>query len=102
MLHSKTILWLLIAAFSIFSFSVSEGNQAAKPKQEMMTFRAIQTVTGPEIEIKVGDLVCSAPYFTFKHKQQPDWSVTPVKGKVQIRRGTTVSTAQQVSIAIRR
>ena len=97
----KTILWLLIAVFSIFTFSTSQENQAADPEQDMMTFRAIKTITGPEIEMKVGKVVCTAPYFTIKRKQQPDWSVTPANGKVQMRRGTSVSTAEEISISIR-
>ncbi|MFH1302557.1 MAG: hypothetical protein ABIK07_15965 [Planctomycetota bacterium] len=101
MCHSKTILCLLISVFSIFAFSTSKANQAADPEQDMMTFRAVKTVTGPEIEMKIGKVVCTAPYFTIKHKQQPDWSITPVKGKVQFQRGTTVGTAGQFSISIR-
>lgn len=101
MLPSKKIHCLLISAITIIAFSASEGNQAADPEQDMMTFRAIQTVTGPEIEIKIGKVVCTAPYFTIKRKQQPNWTITPVKGKVQIQRGTSVGTAQQISISIR-
>lgn len=98
---SKIVTWLCICGFYISMLSTSEGNQQPKVQNEMARLRAVQTPDGPQLEIKVGDLVCTTSQITVSRKQQKPWTLKPVNGKVEMRRGRSFATAEVVEVALR-
>ncbi|QDU52025.1 hypothetical protein [Gimesia panareensis] len=101
MLKSKNIFVFVTCMLLIFTLSSSEGNQKAQVKNELVRLRAIQTGTGPQLEIKAGDFVCTTSQMTVRRKQGKLWTVKPVNGQVQMQCGELISTAGQVEIALR-
>lgn len=101
MFKSKTILSLAIAVLLVCTLSTTEGNQKPANKKEMVRLRAIQTSTGPQLEVKVGDFVCTASELSVCRKQGKVWTVKPVNGKVQMQSGESIRSAGQLEIALR-
>ncbi|HAW29365.1 MAG TPA: hypothetical protein DCY03_14790 [Planctomycetaceae bacterium] len=91
MRYSKTLAWLCICVLGISLLSTSQGNQSPQLPKEIATLSVIQTPEGPQLKIKVGDLVCTTSQLTVSRKQEEPWTVKPVGGQVEMRRGESVT-----------
>lgn len=102
MFHSKVTFYLILILAGLIVFSSSGNNQAANPQVDptQVILRSIQTTEGPQLEIRIGHLVCKTDQLTYQRKEGPEFTVQPVGRKVQIKGGQYSSTAQQVEYSL--
>ena len=87
MFPPKAMLNLVLIAAGLIVFSSSENNEAANPEVDpsQVILRSIQTADGPQLEIRIGHLVCKTKQLSYQRKQGPVFTVQPVGNKVQIK-----------------
>lgn len=86
MFHSKVTFSMVLILAGLIVFSSSENNQAAKPQVDptQVILRSIQTAEGPQLEIRIGHLVCKIDQLTVQRKEGPEFTVQPVGNKVHV------------------
>ncbi|EDL60198.1 hypothetical protein [Gimesia maris] len=102
MFHSKETFYLVLILAGLILFSSSENNQAAKPQVDptQVILRSIQTADGPQLEIRIGHLVCKTDQLTFQREEGPESTVQPVSGKVQVKSERQCITSEQVKFSL--
>ncbi|WP_417388980.1 hypothetical protein [Gimesia sp.] len=103
MFPSKATLNLVLIAAGLIVVSSSENNQAANPQVDpsQVILRSIQTADGPQLEIRIGHLVCKTKQLTYQRKQGPVFTVEPVGNKVQVKGGQFRISSQHVEYPLR-
>ncbi|HBL45852.1 hypothetical protein [uncultured Gimesia sp.] len=61
----------------------------------------VQTPEGPQLKIKVGDLVCTTPQLTARRDNEEPWTITPVGGQIEMRRGKEVTAGPIIKVLLR-
>ena len=102
MFPPKATLNLVLVAAGLIVFSSSENNQAANPQVDpsQVVLRSIQTADGPQLEIRIGHLVCKTKQLTVQRKGGLEHTVQPVGGKVQIKSDRQSISSQHVEYAL--
>ncbi|HAW28088.1 MAG TPA: hypothetical protein DCY03_08215 [Planctomycetaceae bacterium] len=102
MFHSKVTFSMVLILAGLIVFSSSENNQAAKPQVDptQVILRSIQTAEGPQLEIRIGHLVCKTDQLTYQRKQGPEFTVQPVSGKVQVKSERQCISSEQVKFSL--
>lgn len=100
MLNSKTLAWLGIGGLCISMLSSSEGNQAPQLPKEIATLSVVQTPDGPQLKIKVGDLTCTTSQLSARRKKGEPYTIKPVNGQVEMRRGESVTTGPIIKVLL--
>ena len=82
---------IAIAALCLLSigsaWALGGGNAGRETKREEITFRFVDTKTGPKLQVNVGDMVFLTSHLTFLHDGKPDSEVFVVKDRVVLRTG---------------
>lgn len=100
MLNSKTLAWLCISGLCICMLSSSEGNQSPQLPKEIATLSVVQTPDGPQLKIKVGDLTCTTSELTASRKQGEPYTIKPVNGQIEMRRGKSVTAGPIIKVLL--
>ncbi|QDT92957.1 hypothetical protein [Gimesia algae] len=102
MFHSKVTFYLVLILAGLIVFSSSENNQAANPKVDptQVILRSIQPAEGPQLEIRIGHLVCKTKELNFQRKEGPEYNVQPVGGKVQVKSDKQRIVSQQMEYSL--
>ena len=102
MFHSKVTFSMVLILAGLIVFSSSENNQAAKPQVDptQVILRSIQTAEGPQLEIRIGHLVCKIDQLTYQRKQGAEFTVQPVSGKVQVKSERQCISSEQVKFSL--
>ncbi|MCA9019779.1 MAG: hypothetical protein KDA74_06540 [Planctomycetaceae bacterium] len=102
MFHSKVTFYMVLILTGLIVFSSSENNQAAKPQVDpsQVILRAIETPDGPQLEIRIGHLVCKTDQLTFQRKEGREFSVQPVGNKVHVISDRQRIAAQQMEYSL--
>ena len=102
MFPSKATMYLVLIAAGLIVFSSLENNQAANPEVDpsQVILRSIQTAEGPQLEIRIGHLVCKTKQLTVQRKGGLEHTVQPVGGKVQIKSDRQSISSQHVEYAL--
>ncbi|HAH48327.1 hypothetical protein [uncultured Gimesia sp.] len=74
------------------------ANPQVDPSQVIL--RSIQTADGPQLEIRIGHLVCKTKQLTVQRKQGPVFTVQPVGNKVQVKSDRQSISSQHVEYAL--
>ncbi|MEQ8637535.1 hypothetical protein [Gimesia maris] len=100
MLNYKTLAWLCICGLCISVLSTSQGYQSPQLPKETATLSVVQTPEGPHLKIKVGELVCTTSQLKVSRKQEEPWTVKPVGGQIEMRRGESVKKGPIIKVLL--
>ena len=90
-----------ISLLLICTFSTSAKFQAPQLPKEVATISVVQTPDGPQLKIQAGDLVCTTKELKAQRIKEEPWTVKPVGGQVEMRRGDKVNQGPIIKVLIR-
>lgn len=92
---------LVLCLSLINTFSTSAKFQAPQLPKEVATISVVQTPDGPQLKIQAGDLVCTTKELKAQRKKEEPWTVKPVGGQVEMRRGDKVNKGPIIKVLLR-
>ena len=83
------------------AWALGGGDDGKNTKREEISFRSVNTKTGPKIQVNVGDMVFLTSHLTFLHDGKPDSNIRVVKDRVELRTEKSTLLAKMFTMPLR-
>lgn len=101
-MSSRTIvIGVVFFVSTTVTWAMAAKKSDVQPHREQITFRSVDTETGPKIEVSVGDMVFLASHITFLHDQKPNSEIRAVKGRFEWTRGMNLMSTRKMVTNLR-